>query len=770
MENIPNVPGRGLVTELSTKMRLKHLKSLNILTDKLEETNISLSDIKSNIESYIGSTEIPLGLVGPLLLNDNDNLEFVYTSIGTLEGALVASMNRGCKAISKSGGFIAKVNGQKMSRIPMFIFKTNDEAVVFVEFVKAKFEKIKAVAESYSNHARLIGIDISHNNKTVHLSFDYTTGDASGQNMSTICTWHAILFLIDSLNKEKNIIPLDYIVEGNGSSDKKISRYNIKSGRGINVDVQCFLQEEVINKVLRTSTEKIIRNYIPSKEFAKQRGMIGFNVNVANAIAGIFVATGQDLGSLHESCVGFLKLIPVKGGLIFSLNLPNLVIGTVGGGTNLPKQSQVLKMMKCYGTGKIERFAKLIAGFALGLEISTFAAIVSGEFAKAHEKLGRNKPVNWLVKSELTKDFLLKNLNGYFKNKKIANIEIGRDIIVENGILTEITSKINNKLIGFIPISIFYNLHQSKTISLNALIKSKPTDSEVIKGLHAMAASIDPELSDLIKESKNNLEYKNTHFKEIDIYKYLNKISYKYSPQFYGYYINQNREIYYFIQEFIDDSVLRIKNSENEPEKWQNKDILKVISVITYFHKSIDKSKFKKILNFSPWKSSRLYKKLLRIIIEERAIDEIKPQLQSLYKGIDSLKIEMENIQLSKTVVHNDFNPRNIMIKKDGTPIIYDWELAVIEFPHRDIIEFLSFVLKKGFKKDELIGFLKFHFNLYENEKWSEWIKAYVYTLKTYIISRVSFYEVSCILIKYDFSNRVLMNSLKMLKYLEDEK
>ena len=119
---------------------------------------------------------------------------------------------------------------------------------------------------------------------------------------------------------------------------------------------------------------------------AKQEGMIGYNINVANAIAAIFVATGQDIASVHESSLGILSVEKKEGGIQLSLKLPSLVIGSIGGGTAIPMQKEALELMGCYG--KVERLAKLIAGFALSLEISTFGAVLSGEFAKAHEKLG----------------------------------------------------------------------------------------------------------------------------------------------------------------------------------------------------------------------------------------------------------------------------------------------------------------------------------------------------------------------------------------------
>lgn len=766
MKKIPIIPGRGLVTAFSTKLRHKYLDSLNIKTLNIANTIVELDNFNNNIESFIGTTEIPLGIVGPLLYNTKNESEFTYCSIGTLEGALVASMNRGAKAISKSGGFFAKIKHKVMSRVPMFIFHSEDNATIFNKYVNLNFIKIKEIAESYSNHAILNAIIINQDKNVINLRFNYFTGDASGQNMTTICTWHAILFLIDKFKEDENIVPLDFIIEGNLSADKKISNYNIKNGRGINVTAQCVITEEVITKVLRTSSKKILQTYYPSKKLAKKDNMIGYNVNVANAIAGIFVATGQDLACIHESSVGFLKLKPHKNGLYLELNLTNLVVGTVGGGTFLPKQSEALAIMDCLGSNKVERFAKLIAGFALGLEISTYAAIVSGEFAKAHEKLGRNKPVNWLLKSEINSEFIKNILKSKIDVDLIKKLEIKKEDFIENGILTEIAAKTTKKIIGFIPFVITY---KDKIKPQKLLIKSKPLANEVIKGLHIIAASIAIDLADLINKNQQNLEYYNSHIKEIHLYEYLSNANKNYMPTYFGSYINNKREIYILVQELVNYADLRIVNSENNPNLWSKTNILKLIDAITDFHQIEKSDTIKDIEEFLPYKSTDLYQKLMTIIIDECVDKKDVPLLNSIYNDIVNLEQEMNDIKVQKTVIHNDFNPRNIMVCKNGKPIIYDWELAVVDFPHRDIIEFLSFVLTDNFKEEELIFYLKYHFKLYKNQQWVEWKKAYQYCLKVYIISRVSFYEVSSILVNYKFSKRILKNSLRMLTYLNNE-
>ncbi len=766
---IPIIPGRGLVTSTATNMRLDFLETKNINTSVISQSRLEFQDIRGNIESYIGSTEIPLGIVGPLLFNDNGKQELTYCPAGTLEGALIASMNRGAKVISKSNGFSAEVKWQKMTRSPMFIFQDEAEAQRFKQFVETSFLDIKKAAEAHSNHATLTQIESIQQAHIIHTKFTYTTGDASGQNMTTTCTWHAMLYLVDAFTNATGIAPLDFIIEGNGACDKKVSRYNMESGRGIYVVAECTIPEEIITKVLRTTSYKLLRCFHPSKKLAEKDGMVGYNINVANTIAAIFVATGQDLASIHESSVGTLHLAKKDNGLFLQLTLPNLVIGSVGGGTSLPRQAQALGIMDCYGSGKVERFAKLIAGFALGLEISTYSAIVSGEFAKAHEKLGRNKPVQWLLPSELTSNFVQSSLNGFFEDKQIQDIQPKTHNLLENGILTNIASKVNKKIIGFLPFQIDYTQPDGVAKSKDVLIKSKPLDDEVIKGLHTIAASINPALSDALKQSKRHLEYHNCHLKEIEVYSYLHKSGFECMPKYFGKHVNPKREIFMLIQEFLPVEAMKIMNSENHPEHWNPTTVCSVINVMTQFHQTVPTEDFKYVKAFQPWKSAALYKKMMQILISECAAEKDQFILQRLHSDIDNLQQQETAISVQKTIIHNDCNPRNIAIRNNGKPVIYDWELAVIDFPQRDIVEFLSFTLLPNFKKDEFYFYLKTHYQLYQNENWETWLRAYTHTLKVYIVTRLSFYEVSSILVAYDFSKRVLQTALRMLQFLEED-
>jgi len=762
------VPGRGLGTMSAINIRQDYLRKIGFEIDKISRCNLEYADINNNIESVIGSIEIPVGIVGPLLFNDKENFENVYTIAGTLEGALVASMNRGAKAISLSNGFSAHVYHQKMVRAPLFILKTTEQANLFTAWIAQNFDQIKEVAQSYSNHAILIEILPYSSDNDVHLRFVYTTGDAAGQNMTTTCTWHAMLWIVENFKLDTDIEIKDFVIEGNGSSDKKASHFMIDHGRGVSVEAECTLSDDVIHKVLRTSSDQILKFYQPSCKIAKNDGMLGFNINVANAIAAIFVATGQDLGSIPESSVANLILKKHKTGLTLKLKLHSLVIGTVGGGVSQAKQNEALKIMDCAGKDKLERFAKLIAGFALALEISTYSAIVSGEFAKAHEKIGRNKPVDWLTKADLTEDFVKKCLDGKLNSKKIESIKINLTNNQDNGILTNITQRVTKKLIGFIPLKI-----ETKDSQINhVLIKSKSLDTDTIKGLHLMAASVDPKLSDLLFEYKNKLEYHNLHKKEMQVYNLLESNNWDIIPKFHGKYTNQSRESYLIFQEFFDKSQMRLLDSENHPEDWSDKLIKQTITTINQLHSFFStklNDELKDIQQFKPWESKPLYIKMAEIVNSETD----NPDFQKMFSYVYELENAFENLKTPISLIHNDFNPRNVAIRNDGRACIYDWELTIKNIPHRDILEFLCFVMPENFDSQRLTLFIDFYYNLLiannPDYKYSEHIKACLYAIKEFMVCRAAFYKVSEILMKLKFGDRIMVNSMRMIEILEEK-
>lgn len=753
------VPGRGLVIASAIQLRLDYLREQGYELKHLNKLGFPYTSVQNNIESLVGSVEIPVGLIGPIAYGN----EQVHAVAGTLEGALIASINRGAKAISLAGGFMAKVARQRMVRAPLFIMANNAEALQLEKWVANNFNSIKKVAQEYSNHAVLLELDPERDGESLHLRFVYTTGDAAGQNMTTTCTWHALLWINAQFEKETGITINNFLLEGNASSDKKVSQYLIDKGRGIKVTASCTIPETVIRKVLRTNIDQLLQFIPTSKRVAKANGMMAYNINVANAIAAIFVATGQDLASIHESSLGDLNFEKTQEGLTVNLTLYSLVIGTVGGGTQLAKQQEALQLMGCSGAGKVERFASLIAGFALGLELSTHAALASGEFAKAHEKLGRNKPVDWLQIQELTTDFIVPFVQDNFKHS-IECIEL-LDRQVENGVLTHISKKVNRKIMGFTAFDVL-----DKQGTRHALLmKSKPLDLEVIKGLHIMAASIDPQLSDMISQYRKHLEYNKSHLKEIRITAYLHQANYDFMPQYFGHVEQENREIYALFMERVNLDNVLIIDSENRPEEWSETAVVTIIEALNKAQTILANHSNPKSLGIGEFdlkKSELLYRKMIELV----CTDAEDNRFEILHDFLEDLIHQSVSTNVLKTVVHNDFNPKNVGIRLNKQPFIYDWELAVFNYPQRDLVEFLAFVLPTEFDKQTLIKYLRYQYKLSETQaSWDDWVLIAQNMTKEFLVTRLSFYKTAEIVMKLKFVDRVYLNAIKMIEFLECE-
>jgi hydroxymethylglutaryl-CoA reductase (NADPH) len=766
------VPGRGLMNQTAFELRMKYLESLSKDIGKhVNSETIALSQVQNNIESFIGTIEIPLGLIGPILFNDkNKTPEWVHAAIATTEGALAASINRGSKAISECGGFKAHIVHQKMLRTPMFTFQSMQEALEFDVWIKNNFEQIKKITQKHSNYANLHEINNVIVGKIIHLKFIYSTGDASGQNMTTSCTWNACLWIEENFQKQAEIEILHFVIDGNGSSDKKVSYYALQNGRGTYAISECFLTHEVIEKTLRTNAEDMFRSFNHSMAISRLDGMIGYNINVANTIAGIFGATGQDLASIHESSTAVLQMEKTATGLYVSLTLPNLVVGTVGGGTHLPVASKILELMDCKGAGKVARFAKLISGYALALEISTLAAIVSGQFARAHQKLGRNKPVKWLLTSEINETFIKANIP-YFKEKIISVTFIDRAKL-DNGILTELTSKVSKKVIGFVQAEI-------KTISGEThpiLLKSKALGAELLEGLRFMASNVNVALADTINRYKHLLEYKDSHLKEIAVYEALNEIAYPFMPRLYGTVNRSKREIHLLIMERLVCEKMDLFNAEDTPEKWDVPTLKNIIGSIHLVHASFleNNNRIPKIEELNYMELIELYQVFIDLNRKDYDYFELDNRFEEMNNFIANWEQNGAKPRGKLTLIHNDFNPRNVGVRKNGNPCIYDWELAVYGVPQRDIFEFLAFSLQSEINESDLLNLLKHHYNLVKsiNDKgynWNDYIYDFELSGQLFLVSRVNFYLTGSTLVNYSFIERVFKTSFSILDAIKQK-
>ncbi|MFI5890855.1 hydroxymethylglutaryl-CoA reductase [Actinoplanes sp. NPDC051513] len=391
------IPGRGQYTEEARRHRLDWLRArTGAELPSLDTTSLDARALTGNVENLAGSVEVPVGLAGPLLFTGDAARGSVVAPLATTEGALIASASRGARAITAGGGVTTKVLSQRMIRAPAFEFADIATAARFTDWLRAHRPDLDEQVRLASRYARLVDVDPYQIGRYLHVRFVFETADAAGQNMTTAATWQICRWVHDTLAGDDGPAPIWMLLDGNLSSDKKVSVASMLAGRGTRVVAECRIPADVVGSVLKSTPAAMVKGHVTLLLGAQQAGIVGAGLNAVNIIAGLFVATGQDIACVHESGVSILSMERDGDDLIATLLLPALVIGTVGGGTSLPHQRQWLTALGCAGSGGGARFAEIVAGFALALDLSTTAALVSGQFADAHQRLGRSQQADRL--------------------------------------------------------------------------------------------------------------------------------------------------------------------------------------------------------------------------------------------------------------------------------------------------------------------------------------------------------------------------------------
>lgn len=343
----------------------------------------------ANIENYIGTVSVPVGIAGPLDIRGSYAQGEYYIPFATTEAALVASYNRGLQLIQACGGVTSIVLDRGVKRSPLFKFNNVIESTQFTVWIRQHLTQLTDIAENTTGHGKLLSLDWHIESNLVLLIFAYSTGNAAGQNMVTIATDAAYQYILQNCP----IKPQFHFLEGNGSGDKKVSSMAMLGVRGYKISAEVILKRALVNQYLHIEPELISEFTRSSTSISTMMMNVGNQGHIANALAAIFLACGQDIACVAEAAVSFSKceLIDHEH-FYFSITMPNIIVGTVGGGTNLPDQKACLEVIGL----KDEKhsgaeFAEIIAGACLAGEISLVAAICGNYFSRSHRVFARSR-------------------------------------------------------------------------------------------------------------------------------------------------------------------------------------------------------------------------------------------------------------------------------------------------------------------------------------------------------------------------------------------
>ncbi len=376
------IPAGNDFSSIGLQRRQHFLRERGLAIDALAQGLSATPEcLQGNIENLIGFSSIPVGLIGPLRVNGLAAKGDFYVPMATTEGALVASYHRGAYVISQAGGATSICVAESISRAPSFAFANIRDAGMFIAWVLPQFEQFHDLVRSTTSHGRLLSVDMAFNGKVVNLIFNYDTGDAAGQNMVTVATESICNWIVDNTP----VKPEQWFLEGNMSGDKKGTMQSFIRNRGRKVVAEAVLPARIVQRFLNTTPEQMAFYCKLSTHGGILSGSIGVQGHYANALAAIFIACGQDVACTAEASLGLTDMeVKADGALYVSVSLPNLVVGTVGGGTHLPTARECLGLMDCVGDGKARKFAEICAATVLAGEISIIGALSAGDFGRAH--------------------------------------------------------------------------------------------------------------------------------------------------------------------------------------------------------------------------------------------------------------------------------------------------------------------------------------------------------------------------------------------------
>jgi hydroxymethylglutaryl-CoA reductase (NADPH) len=384
----PHVPGRDETSLEAVEARLDLLNASESARGELLDdwSRDHLDAYRRNIEHLIGTVKVPVGIAGPLRVNGLFAQGDYYLPLATSEASLVASYSRGATLITEGGGASTALLSEGVSRAPMLSFENLEDLGVFVDWALGHLEEIEAAANATTRYGRLQDLELSVEGTKVYFLFIYTTGDAAGQNMVTLATWAALQWMME----KTPVQPVTAYLESNFSGDKKASALSFQRVRGKKVVAEVTLPAALVETHLHTTPARIVDYVHIGTVGAVMSGTLGTQGHFANGLAALMLACGQDVACVSEAAVGITDFeLTEAGDLHACVTLPNLIVGTVGGGTRLPSQRACLGLLGVEEEGGARQLAEIFAALCLAGELSLIGAIAAGEFAAAHARLAR---------------------------------------------------------------------------------------------------------------------------------------------------------------------------------------------------------------------------------------------------------------------------------------------------------------------------------------------------------------------------------------------
>jgi hydroxymethylglutaryl-CoA reductase (NADPH) len=350
-------------------------------------TSIDPAQFEGNVEAYVGTAQVPLGVAGPLLVDGEHAHGEFYVPMATTEGTLVASYNRGMKLLRAAGGVRTTIVQDRMQRAPVFVFEDARRAREFGAWLESVFDDLVAAAATTTSSGVLRDVQQFGLGPMRYCRFNYTTGDAAGQNMTGKATAAACAWAV-----QHSPVPVAHFqLEGGLATDKKASQMNMLHTRGKRVVAEALIPSALVEEQMRVTAAQLFRARLIGMAGANLAGANNNGAHSANGITALFIACGQDVANVAEASTAYVFGELRGDAYYYSITIPSLIVATYGGGTRQGTARECLQLLGCDGAGHVGKFAEIVAATVLCGELSLGSAVVADEWVSSHDRLGRNR-------------------------------------------------------------------------------------------------------------------------------------------------------------------------------------------------------------------------------------------------------------------------------------------------------------------------------------------------------------------------------------------
>ena len=347
-------------------------------------------------------------------------------------------------------------------------------------------------------------------------------------------------------------------------------------------------------------------------------------------------------------------------------------------------------------------------------------------------------------------------LRAHFGDQAIRVTSLQRlDRGSEHSVIGEMTSWRRKSRTGLFDYRISY---QSGPVArqLDVVVKVKPVDTDVLDVAESTAAMCDASVSQALARVRGQIGVTGSHLREVAIYAQADPRLRRHMPVCYATWAEEEERSWGVVLERLRD--MEIMNAADSLAPWHGEAIAATIDGLAQIHAVWLGRRSE--LSAQPW---------IGHVVDSQNAECLVPFWRALGSHADSQfgrwagpglvrahRTLVDTVgewwpaleALPQTLIHHDFNPRNLGLRRQTGKlhlVAYDWELATIGAPQRDLAEFLCFVLPDDVGAERLADLVERHRRRLERVSGvvldpRAWTAGFASALADVLVARFSFY------------------------------